>query len=45
MSMLLESSALDPAMGRALQDRVTEGFDKVRRYAAFLGGTAKDLEV
>ena len=45
ISMLLESSALDPATSRALQDRVTEGFDKARRYTALLSGSLKDLEV
>ena len=31
VSMLLESSRLDPSACRRLQDRVTEGFDKVRK--------------
>ena len=45
ISMLLESSRLEPTACRRLQDRVTDGFDKVRRYVSFMGATVKDLEV
>lgn len=45
VSMLLESSRLEPTACRRLQDRVTDGFDKVRRYISFMGATVKDLEM
>ena len=44
ISMILESSNLDPVSSRKLQDRITDNFDKVRRYISFIGSGTKELQ-
>lgn len=45
LSMLFESSRLDPAANRALQDRLTDEFSRIRRFVQLIGCQASELRL